>query len=116
MISITRLLCNSIGPGDYLRYEKKESPRPVIVWNCTRQCNLNCIHCYASADNKKSPNELTTAEGETLVRDLADFGVPVILFSGGEPLMRKDLFQLIRLAKSLGIRCFNLYVWQRAWV
>jgi radical SAM protein with 4Fe4S-binding SPASM domain len=104
MISITRLLCNSIGPGDYLRYEKKESPRPVIAWNCTRQCNLNCIHCYASADNKKSPNELTTAEGETLVRDLADFGVPVILFSGGEPLMRKDLFQLIRLAKSLGIR------------
>ena len=104
MISITRLLCNSIGPGDYLRYEKKESPRPVIAWNCTRQCNLNCIHCYASADNKKSPNELTTAEGEALVRDLADFGVPVILFSGGEPLMRKDLFQLIRLAKSLGIR------------
>jgi radical SAM protein with 4Fe4S-binding SPASM domain len=104
MISITRLLCNSIGPGDYLRYEKKESPRPVIAWNCTRQCNLNCIHCYASADNKKSPNELTTAEGEALVRDLAEFGVPVILFSGGEPLLRKDLFQLIRLAKSLGIR------------
>ncbi len=104
MISMTRLLCNSVGPGDHLRYDKKDAPRPVVVWNCTRQCNLSCIHCYASADGQRSPEEMDTAAGEAFIRDLADFGVPVILFSGGEPLLRKDLFELARLARELGIR------------
>ncbi len=104
MISITRLLCDAVGPGDHLRYEKKDSSRPVVVWNCTRQCNLNCIHCYASADNRRAPEEMDTAAGRAFICDLADFGVPVILFSGGEPLLRKDLFSLASLARSLGIR------------
>ncbi len=104
MISITRLLCDTIGQGDYLRYEKKDNPRPVVVWNCTRQCNLSCIHCYASADNSRSPEEMDTAAGKAFIRDLADFGVPVILFSGGEPLLRKDLFELASLARELGVR------------
>ena len=104
MISITRLLCDNTGPGDHLRYEKKENPRPVVVWNCTRQCNLNCVHCYASAKNQKAAGELDTEAGKQLIRDLADFGVPVILFSGGEPLMRDDLFELARYAKDFGIR------------
>jgi len=104
MISITRLLCDSVGPGDHLRYEKKNAPRPVVVWNCTRQCNLSCIHCYANADNQKSPEEMDTTAGKAFISDLADFGVPVILFSGGEPLLRKDLFPLASLARELGIR------------
>ena len=104
MISITRLLCDAVGPGDHLRYEKKDIPRPVVVWNCTRQCNLSCIHCYASADNHRSPQEMDTAAGRAFIRDLADFGVPVILFSGGEPLLRKDLFSLAKLAREMGIR------------
>ncbi len=104
MISITRLLCDTVGPGDYLRYEKRDIPRPVIVWNCTRQCNLSCIHCYASADNSRSPEEMDTAAGKAFISDLADFGVPVILFSGGEPLLRKDLFELASLAREQGIR------------
>ena len=104
MISITRLLCDSVGPGDHLRYEKKDVPRPVVVWNCTRQCNLSCIHCYANADNRKSPEEMDTTAGKAFISDLADFGVPVILFSGGEPLLRKDLFPLASLARELGIR------------
>ena len=104
MISITRLLCGTEGPGDHLRYEKKDIPRPVVVWNCTRQCNLSCIHCYASADNRRSPEEMDTAAGKAFVRDLADFGVPVLLFSGGEPLLREDLFELASLARELGIR------------
>ena len=104
MISITRLLCDTVGPGDHLRYEKKDIPRPVVVWNCTRQCNLSCLHCYASADNHKSPEEMSTADGKAFIRDLADFGVPVILFSGGEPLLRKDLFSMANLAKEIGIR------------
>jgi len=104
VISITRLLCDAAGPGDHLRYEKRDVPKPVVVWNCTRQCNLSCIHCYASADNQRSPEEMDTAAGKAFIRDLADFGVPVILFSGGEPLLRKDLFPLADLARELGIR------------
>lgn len=104
MISITRLLCDNVGPGDYLRYERKDTPRPVVVWNCTRQCNLSCIHCYASSDNSKSADEMNTEAGEAFIRDLADFGVPVILFSGGEPLLRKDLFQMVGIAREYGMK------------
>ncbi|MFC2052313.1 radical SAM protein [Chloroflexota bacterium] len=104
MISITRLLCDAVGPGDHLRYGKKDVSRPIVVWNFTRQCNLGCIHCYASADSQRSPEEMDTEAGRVFVHDLADFGVPVILFSGGEPLLRKDLFTLASSARELGIR------------
>jgi Fe-coproporphyrin III synthase len=104
MISISRLLCDTSSQGDSLRYAKSENPRPVVVWNCTRRCNLNCIHCYASANSHSSPPELSTEAGKKLIGDLADFGVPVLLFSGGEPLMRKDLFELAGLAKERGLR------------
>ncbi len=115
MISISRLLCDMTGPGDSLRYGKRlahssgerglvDIPRPVVVWNCTRQCNLQCIHCYASANNQKSPGEMDTSAAERFIRDLADFGIPAILFSGGEPLLRKDLLPLAGFASKLGIR------------
>ena len=116
MISISRLLCDTISPGDSLRYGEttlhsagidkpaQKTPRPVVVWNCTRQCNLRCIHCYASAGNRRSPEEMDTTAGEAFIRDLAEFGVPVILFSGGEPLLREDLFELADFAGEQGIR------------
>ena len=116
MISISRLLCGTVSPGDGLRYGEtplhsagtnkplQEIPRPVVVWNCTRQCNLSCIHCYASASNQRLPGEMDTTAGEAFIRDLADFSVPVILFSGGEPLLREDLFELASLAREQGIR------------
>ena len=104
MISITRLLCGTIGPGDHLRYTGSAQQRPIVVWNCTRQCNLKCRHCYASADNHRSPGEMTTAEGKRFIDDLAEYGVPVILFSGGEPLMRQDLIELATYAKQQGLR------------
>lgn len=116
MISISRLLCDAISPGDSLRYGDRpahpssitqpdlDNPRPVIVWNFTKQCNLNCIHCYANAGNRKDPGEMDTAAGKAMIRDLADFKVPVLMFSGGEPLMRQDLFQLIGFARELGLR------------
>ena len=110
MISISRLLCDGTSPGDSLRYREKpsnyteETPRPVVVWNCTRQCNLNCVHCYASAGNQKSPEEMDTAAGKTFIHDLAEFGVPVVLFSGGEPLLRKDFFELAEYARQQGLR------------
>ncbi len=116
MISISRLLCDTISPGDSLRYGERtpqsigtgkpdqDISHPVVVWNCTKQCNLNCLHCYANADNQRSPGEMDTTAGKAFIHDLADFGVPVLLFSGGEPLLRKDLFELASLAREQGIR------------
>ncbi len=116
MISISRLLCDTISPGDSLRYGEitphsagintpaRAVPRPVVVWNCTKQCNLSCIHCYASADSRRAPEEMDTIAGKAFISDLADFGVPVILLSGGEPLFRKDLFELADCAREQGIR------------
>ncbi len=114
MISISRLLCDTISPGDSLRYRAAAAPGinrpadgipwPVVVWNCTRQCNLRCRHCYASAGSQRFPGEMDTAAGKAFIRDLADFDVPVLLFSGGEPLLREDLFQLASFAGEQGIR------------
>jgi Fe-coproporphyrin III synthase len=116
MISISRLLCDTVSPGDSLRYRQTSpdmmvthsihpnTPRPVVVWNCTRQCNLSCIHCYASAGNTVTPEEMDTPQGMKLIEDLSEFGVPVILFSGGEPLLRKDLFALASYAVKQKIR------------
>ncbi len=114
MISISRLLCGTVSPGDSLRYRermpdptgtgKPDAAMPVVVWNCTGQCNLRCIHCYASATNRDSDGQMDTAMGMRFINDLAEFEVPVILFSGGEPLLRKDVFELASFASSRGIR------------
>jgi radical SAM protein with 4Fe4S-binding SPASM domain len=74
------------------------------VWNCTQRCNLKCVHCYARAQDKAYQGELTTEEGRAFIRDLADFGVPVILFSGGEPTIRRDIIELAGWARELGVR------------
>src|SRR5512136_694289 len=97
MISITRLLCDLPSYGDELRYRKGMTPatrRPIVVWNCTRKCNLSCIHCYSNSENKDYEGELTTGQAERMIEDLGEFQVPVLLFSGGEPLLRKDIFTL----------------------
>ncbi len=116
MIGISKLYCGAVEPGDVLRYrrEAKNLPshllqfsadkRPVIVWNMTRRCNLKCIHCYSSSQNINYPDELTTEEGKAMIEDLAAFGAPVLLFSGGEPLMRPDLPELARYAVDRGMR------------
>ena len=104
MISISRLYCGSAETMDALRYGSEKHKRPVVVWNMTRRCNLKCVHCYSSSRNIKYRNELTTDEGKNLISDLADFGSPVILFSGGEPLMREDLPELARFAVDKGMR------------
>jgi 12,18-didecarboxysiroheme deacetylase len=70
----------------------------------TRRCNLKCIHCYSNSANIDYPDELTTEEGRKLIDDLAAFGSPVILFSGGEPLLRPDLLELAKYATDKGMR------------
>lgn len=113
MISITKLLMDAPNYGDQLRYTPKaheakngvsEGRGPVVVWNCTKTCNLKCVHCYARSEAIKYQNELTHEEGLALIDQLAEFKVPVILFSGGEPLLRPDFFELANYAASKGIR------------
>lgn len=113
MISVTKLLFATEYFGDSLRYTNnahkarngvREGMGPVVVWNSTRTCNLKCRHCYMSSDAKKYQNELTTAEAKQFIDDLADFNVPVLLFSGGEPLIRPDFFELADYAAKKGVR------------
>ncbi len=81
--------------------EAKDKPIPVVVWNITSKCNLKCIHCYANAGGKIDELNLDQAIG--LIDDLASIKIPVLLISGGEPLMRKDAFEIISYAKSRGL-------------
>lgn len=116
MIGVSKLYCGTVEPSDVLRYGRhtRELPshllqfssdkKPVVVWNTTRACNLHCVHCYASAVNQSQEKELTTEQGYTLIEDMAAYGVPVILFSGGEPLLRADLMELVRFASDRDIR------------
>jgi 12,18-didecarboxysiroheme deacetylase len=116
MIGISKLYCGTVEPSDALRYGRSSSQlpshllqfssdkKPVVVWNITRQCNLKCVHCYAHAKSAPVENELSTSEGIKLIDDLAGFGVPVLLFSGGEPMMRKDLPELAGYAVKKGMR------------
>ena len=116
MIGISKLYCGTVEPSDVLRYgaDSRRLPshllqfaadkKPVVVWNCTRTCNLRCIHCYSRSENKRYDAELSTDEAVRMLEDLASFGVPVVLFSGGEPLMRPDLMDLIECAVGLGMR------------
>jgi len=113
LLSITKLLSGRKYFGDNLRYSKDSNKSlhgssretgPVVVWNMTRSCNLNCIHCYMDSDAKRYSNELSTEEARSFIDDLADFNVPVLLFSGGEPLLRADFFELARHTAEKGIR------------
>ena len=78
--------------------------KPVVVWNMTQACNLRCRHCYAHAVAQASDSELTTAQARDMIDDLSGFGVPVLLFSGGEPLLRSDLEELASYAVEKGMR------------
>ena len=116
MIGISKLYCGAVEPSDVLRYGRQSGKlpshllqfsadkKPVVVWNMTRRCNLKCIHCYSNSADHDYPDELTTEEGKKLIADLAAFGSPVILFSGGEPLLRRDLFELAQYATDKGMR------------
>ena len=116
MIGISKLYCGTVEPSDVLRYgassqklpshllQFSKDKKPVVVWNCTRRCNLRCVHCYSHSADRRYRGQMTTAQGLALLEDLAEFGCPVVLFSGGEPLMREDLFPLASRAVQLGMR------------
>jgi len=116
VIGISKLYCGTVEPSDALRYGRhsgrlpshllqfSSDKTPVVVWNVTRRCNLRCVHCYAHARDEQFSGELSTGEGKAVLDDLADFGVPVVLFSGGEPLVRPDIVELAEYAVGKGMR------------
>lgn len=111
MLNVTRLLCGIEQPMDALRYGRgRDAPRdarsrkPVVVWNVSRTCNLRCVHCYSDSEARTYPGELTHAQGRALLDDLAAFGVPAVLLSGGEPLARGDTLDLAEYGRSLGLK------------
>jgi 12,18-didecarboxysiroheme deacetylase len=116
MIGISKLYCGTVEPSDPLRYGRlsqrlpshllqfSQDKKPVVVWNVTRRCNLHCVHCYSRSNSRCTEDELSSVEGKRLIDDLASYGCPVLLFSGGEPLMREGLLELTRYAQRKGLR------------
>ncbi|WP_415718410.1 12,18-didecarboxysiroheme deacetylase [Maridesulfovibrio sp.] len=116
MIGISKLYCGAVETSDALRYGREsgklpshllqfsKDKKPVVVWNMTRRCNLKCVHCYAQAVDPNGQDEISTAKAKEIIDDLAAFGAPVMLFSGGEPLVRQDLVELASYATSKGMR------------
>ncbi|MDR3176809.1 MAG: 12,18-didecarboxysiroheme deacetylase [Desulfovibrio sp.] len=116
MIGISKLYCGQAEASDALRYGRdsaklpshllqfSEDKKPVVVWNMTRRCNLRCVHCYAGALDTRGTDAVSTAQGKEIIDDLAVYGAPVMLFSGGEPLVREDLVELAAYATSRGMR------------
>lgn len=112
MINISKIYCGSASGSDQLRYGHGHGAargaarvhRPIVVWNITKRCNLRCVHCYTDSTESLADGELTTAECKTVIDDLAAFQVPAVLFSGGEPTTRKDLFDLAQYATERGLR------------
>ncbi len=116
MIGCTKLLCGTATVSDVIKYSGYEGQlppqllqfsdrnRPLVVWNMTNRCNLRCKHCYIEAEDRQYKDELSTEEAKALIQDLAAMKAPVLLFSGGEPLLRKDIFELGELAAASGLR------------
>lgn len=80
----------------------RNPPGPVVIWNLIRRCNLSCQHCYSISADKDFAGELSTEEVYTVMDDLRAFRVPVLILSGGEPLLRPDIFEVAQRAKKMG--------------
>lgn len=115
MIGCTKLLCGTATVSEVIKHSNtgaippqllqfSEINRPLVVWNTTNRCNLKCKHCYIEAEDRNYQMELTTEQAQEFIKDLAAMRVPVLLFSGGEPLLRQDLFELGSLAVEQGLR------------
>lgn len=112
MIDITKLLRDD-DSRDSIRYSKKcrdakhgtmKGRGPVVAWNITKKCNYKCKHCYSSSEILDYENELSFEEIKATVDSLKEMNVPVILLSGGEPLFRSDIFEVIEYIRSVGIK------------
>jgi len=111
MINVTKLLCGTPQPADALRYgegacapQAASQRKPVVVWNITRRCNLHCVHCYSDSTAKHYPGELTLQQSIDVIDDLADYQVPAVLLSGGEPMLHPHFYDLAGYAIARGLR------------
>ena len=102
MINVSKLYCGIENSSDSIRYRSNNGKGPVVVYNCTNKCNQNCLHCY-SKTGFVSDKELDTAQAKGFLKQLADIKCPAVLFSGGEPLERADLFELLDFSRRLGL-------------
>jgi heme d1 biosynthesis radical SAM protein NirJ len=100
MLRITQCMHELLDPTPVR--PKRNPPGPVVIWNLIRRCNLRCKHCYSISTDVDFPGELSTAEVFEVMDDLKRFRVPVLILSGGEPLLRPDIFEVSRRAKSMG--------------
>ena len=76
----------------------------LVIWEVTQACDLACVHCRASAQSERHPSELSTEQGYRLLDEIRRFGEPLMVFTGGDPLKRPDLFDLVRHSVSIGLR------------
>ena len=120
MINCSKLLQSTQTLKEIKRYSavKEEAPKwmlrfsktasPIVVWNVTKKCNLSCAHCYINAvgeeESETDTGELTTREAMGMIEDLAAIKAPMLAFSGGEPLLRNDIYELNVYAMKLGLR------------
>ncbi|MDR1159728.1 MAG: radical SAM protein [Syntrophomonadaceae bacterium] len=116
MIGCTKLLCGAATVSEVIKYSGREEKtparllqfsaanRPLVVWNMTNRCNLRCKLCYIKAEDRNYNNELTTEEALAMIADLAAMKAPVLLFSGGEPMLRPDIYYLGKAAVESGLR------------
>jgi radical SAM protein with 4Fe4S-binding SPASM domain len=111
MLNLTRLYAGVAQPHDALRYgqghgapRRASERRPIVVWNITRRCNLACLHCYSDSAAREYPGELNWDQCQGVVDDLAQFKVPAVLLSGGEPLIHPRFFDLAAYARGQGLR------------
>lgn len=120
MINLTKLWTGAAQPADALRYghasghpashggscmpSAARTRKPITVWNITRTCNLRCVHCYSDSNAMQYPGELTWEQMQDVVEDLADYQVPSLLLSGGEPMIHPRFFDLVSLASTAGLK------------
>ncbi len=111
MINLTKLYCGVSQSADALRYghghgapNSAAERKPIVVWNITRRCNLKCIHCYSDSDAREYPGELTWEQCQSVIDDLAGYGIPALLLSGGEPLIHPRFFDIASYARQKGIK------------
>lgn len=90
-------------PPDYEMKEEKYVPL-VVSWNVTLNCNLKCPHCYIDSTDRKTPTELNTDAAKMLIHQIAEVSRPLLILSGGEPLLREDIFELIQYGTERGLR------------
>ena len=95
-------LDNLVKGADAVLPPKRQPSGPVVIWNLIRRCNLTCKHCYSISADRDFPGELNTSQVYKVMDDLKQYGVPVLILSGGEPLLRPDIFDISHRARDMG--------------